>query len=38
MGRVVAGEGGTVSAGVDFASSGLAWAITSIKCWSCVVS
>ena len=34
----MAGEAGKMSAGVDFASSGLDWAMVSIKCWSCVVS
>ena len=29
---------GKISAGVDFASSGLDWAMCSIKCWSSVVS
>ena len=37
MGRVDAGEV-SKSPGVDFASSGLDWAMISIKCWSCVVS
>ena len=32
------GVEGKMSDGVDFASSGLDWAMCSIKCWSCVVS
>lgn len=34
----MAGVTDKMSAGVDFASSGLDWAMSSIKCWSCVVS